>query len=76
MSRIGLILDIRGKYMNPRMLLIISCSIALLMIFSTISNAQTTSGTAIIAIRPNGAFGLGHIGVGYQNFPLKKMLGV
>ena len=67
MSRIGLILDIRGRYMNPRMLLIMSCSIALLMVFSTLCNAQTTSGTAIIAIRPNAVFGLGHIGVGYQN---------
>ena len=53
--------------MNQRMLLIISCSIALLMVFLTISNAQTASGTAIIAIRTNSAFGLGHIGVGYQN---------
>ena len=67
MSRIGLILDIRGRYMNPRMLLIMSCSIALLMVFSTLCNAQTTSGTAIIAIRTNSPAIVGHIGVGYQN---------
>ncbi len=53
--------------MNQRTLLIMSCSIALLVLFSAISIAQTTSGTAIIAIRTDSAFGLGHIGVGYQN---------
>jgi hypothetical protein len=53
--------------MNPKILLIMSCSIALLMVFSTISNAQTTSGTAIIAIRTNSPPIVGHIGVGYQN---------
>jgi hypothetical protein len=49
------------------MLAIMSCSIALLIAFSAITNAQTTPGTAIVAIRTDSAFGLGHIGVGYQN---------
>ena len=53
--------------MNPRTLLIMSCSIALLMVFSTLCNAQATSGTAIIAIRTNSPPIVGHIGVGYQN---------
>lgn len=33
----------------------------------SIKTIDTTSGTAIIAIRPNDVFGLEHIGVGYQN---------
>jgi len=36
-------------------------------IFSSLGSAHAESGTAIIAIRTNSAFGLGHIGVGYQN---------